>query len=101
MSDEMIDTVFLVGAGAQKNSWHPVIKAIASCPIKGIGDPAKVTCSESATSFFGTFVNYRRHLHLVGRDPGVAPSMRRRARKAEAVLANGHSVLNACIATKL
>src|SRR5262249_20494170 len=48
VGDKSIDTLFLLGAGSQENSWGPVITAISSCPIKGIGDIGKVTCSESA-----------------------------------------------------
>jgi hypothetical protein len=101
VSDQIIHTLFLLGAGAQENSWAPVIKAIKGLQFAEIGDPAKVTDSESATSFFATFVNYRRHLHLVARDRAVAAALQEKARDMEPKLAAAHRELKTRIATEL
>lgn len=95
MGGKSIDTLFLVGAGSQENSWDPVITAISSCPIRNIGDIEKVTCSESATSFFATLVNYRRHLHLIADDKSVDDAKREQARRMKPDFAHSHRELKA------
>ncbi len=85
----MIDTVFLIGTGAQHDPWKPVINGIQKCGIEGIGNRAQVTCPESANSFFATLVSFRRHMEF-------QPS-----KKLKKSIADVHTALKRSIAAEL
>jgi hypothetical protein len=61
-----IDTVFLVGSGAEEGSWDPVCEAIRSLDIEGLGSPKTVWGGEAANTYFCLLVTGLRQTYLAG-----------------------------------
>jgi hypothetical protein len=101
MPEETIDTVYLIGTGAEIGSWEPVLEAIQALEVEGIGDPRQVAHPESAVSYFGTLIHLRREMLRIAALPGLETDEASSFRKKAEDLGTAHAELKEGIAAKL
>ena len=101
MSEETIDTVYLIGTGAESNPWEAVLKAISGLEMRGLGDPTQVTKAEGAVTYFRALVHGRREALRMASMPGMKRQDKAVFDKAYRDLTKAHVALKKEIAENL